>query len=216
MKKKEIIFRDLSKWKMLSLKKRCECITINSNRRCKGKIFLEINGKKMCILHSRYYYLKAVEIIQNTYRNNKIRKAITIYKNLPDDIQRKIQFFGRENDLIKKHHHPIIIKILYYRVINLDYPEDLSINGKYKYIVSCSNLFRLFKKYHKIIPNYLHVHFAFVLQYCLDIIYQQIKQSDPNSSVNNILIEFNKYLCFLQETDKEIYSNIYFSIIYNS
>lgn len=65
-----------------------------------------------------YTFGKAASIIQNLYRSNKKRRAINIYKKLPQDLQNKILFIMQENDLIKNHHHDVIETILIKRFNN--------------------------------------------------------------------------------------------------
>ena len=199
---------------MPPLSKRCECCLVNSKRRCRGFVWSSINGRRICILHARYYYLTSIETIQNIYRNIKMRNAIKIYKNLPDDIQRKIRFYGRENQLIKQHHYVVIERILYNKVLEIEYTDRLTSIGKHGYVENCSQLFNLFKKYYEIISYDLHCNFAFVLHYCYAAIMFLLDQPDNKESLNKILIQYNKYFKFILEMDKNLFDEVYVKIVY--
>ena len=147
------------------------------------------------------------------YRNNKMRNAINIYKNLPDDIQRKIQFHGRENKLIKKHHHEVIEKIIYGRVLNIEYADKLTSIEKYKYIEKCSILFKLFEKYYEIISTDLHTKFAFIVHYCHILLGDLLDHFDDKEPINKRLIKYNKYFSFILQMDKNLFDT-YVRIVY--
>ena len=56
---------------------KCQCRVVDApHRRCRGSKWTKINGVALCILHARYHYLKQILIIQNAYKNYKMRIII--------------------------------------------------------------------------------------------------------------------------------------------
>ena len=99
---------------------RCQMRNIHGGKRCASKICHTLNkfNRPYCYVHLTHIFCRVALILQNHFRSNKKRRAISIYKNLPSDLQRKILFIMQENDLIKKHHHNVIENILIKRFNN--------------------------------------------------------------------------------------------------
>lgn len=92
---------------------RCSCCAVTTSRIYKKRFAFVIQEKKFCHIHARYKFNKHVILIQKFWRGYKARHLIThIYNKLPDDLQKKILFYVRENYLIKKHHYDVITRIL--------------------------------------------------------------------------------------------------------
>ena len=78
---------------------RCKCRNLTNNNICKNKTRnpFYIDNKPICHFHYSYYKTVYALIIQKYYKGYKQRKLLNIvYKNLPDDIQRKILRIIRE------------------------------------------------------------------------------------------------------------------------
>ena len=149
--------------------KNCCQIKTKTGRRCWTPACCTITGKNMCILHKLHIYEKPALIIQNQFQTNRKRRAIEIFRNCPDDIQRKIIFHMREPDLIKKHHHDIIDKIVEERVnrvgdlriktlsTNFDVVYQTGLIREYWH--ESTKLLELIYKYYQILSS--HTHFIF-------------------------------------------------------
>jgi len=100
---------------MISTKKN-NCISFNIETQivCENTASYQgcLSNYPVCSIHYNYFIENSAKCIQNFYRNSKMRRAINIYKFLPDDLQNKIIFYMRENALIKKHHHDVILSVL--------------------------------------------------------------------------------------------------------
>ena len=80
---------------------------------CKKKKTFIISDKSYCNTRVKVMFHNYVLVIQNNWRSYRARCIVyNIYSRLPDEIQRKIMFYTRENYLIKKHHHDVINNIL--------------------------------------------------------------------------------------------------------
>ena len=145
------------------MKNRCQCRNIINKKICKNASFSIINDKRICYMHLSYHFNNYIIRIQTTFRNYKKKRAISIFKNLPRDLQLKIIFHMDEPELIYKHHHKIILKILHKKMIledlellpfySIDGPDILEVN---KINRGIGNLISLFIKYYRIIPEHLH------------------------------------------------------------
>ena len=95
-------------------KNQCTFKNMGNGKRCMCNFTNKMGNYDtlMCYFHYNTKFGKATRVIQNIYRNNKIRNAINILKILPYDLQNKILFHMRENALIKKHHHEVIERII--------------------------------------------------------------------------------------------------------
>ena len=103
------------------MSKRCSCFAISTSRICRNKFSFIINNKRCCYIHAKYEYNKYAIYIQKCWTGYRSRCMMTkIYTQLPDDLQRKIAFYVRENYLIKKHHYDVINKIIKSK-IDFDY-----------------------------------------------------------------------------------------------
>jgi len=95
------------------MSKRCSCFAISTSRICRKPFTFIIQGKKFCHVHAKYEFNKYARLIQKIWIGYKARRIIkNVYTHLPDELQKKVIFFVRENYLIKKHHHNVIHKIL--------------------------------------------------------------------------------------------------------
>ena len=107
-----------------------------------------------------------VVIIQSTYRSYKIRKKISFFAKLPNDLWKKILYHIRESFLLEKFHYKPLrtiidkyIPILYTTYHDISHLYKLSV--KYYIILTKSMkdmLFRygIFIKFkHKILNNHL-------------------------------------------------------------
>ena len=146
---------------------RCECQT-QRGCRCTLTVMKDwsILNRKICFIHYKSSYGGYASYLQNIYRNKRKRRVIEIYRRVPDDIQRKILFYIRENDLIKKHHYEVINNILinkFNRYLSLSplvghWVNLIIINGVYKE----ENFERLLPfldliiKYYKVISDEFH------------------------------------------------------------
>jgi len=144
-----------------------QCIVKNAynDKPCQSNVMTKnkLYNMQICYFHNNYLFAGPAKCIQNIYRNNKIREAINIYKNLPQDLQGKILFHMRENDLVKKHHHDVIEKIIIKRCANLTDKRNNIYNFRtpipiyIKSILSRSNdIFNLLMKYKEILSYRTH------------------------------------------------------------
>lgn len=132
---------------------KCSAFTINK-KRCKHTFQFVIENQNYCSQHAN--------IIQKFWRSYRKRIFINnVFKKLPIDLQKKVLFYVRENDLIKKYHHDIIKKILSKKFTQNDimylefYNGDEDIihkqNNKLKIMI---NILKLYIKYDSIAPYY--------------------------------------------------------------
>ena len=92
--------------------KRCSCLAITTNKKCKLPIKFNINNKKYCLIHANILFGKSTTNIQRCYKGFRVRKLLKKMYNLPDDLQRKIVWHIKESHYIQKHHHKPIYNIL--------------------------------------------------------------------------------------------------------
>ena len=141
------------------MSKRCSCFAITTSRVCKKKFSFIIQGKKFCHIHARYEFNKYAILIQKHWVGYRARCLIkNVYTKLPDELQRKIIFYVRENYLIKKHHNDVISKILdakLDRVWFLSVINSLrtSTGVKCKNLDTLAHIYYLFTKYFTIAPQ---------------------------------------------------------------
>ena len=141
------------------MSQRCSCKAITTSRICRNKFKLIIFNKRYCTTHANLLYNKYALIIQKCWRSYRARCIVyKVYSKLPDEIQRKIMFYTRENYLIKKHHHNVIYNILDKR-LDTNWLNALMYNLRYYPVVNqTSNLdklckiYQLYTKYYDIIP----------------------------------------------------------------
>lgn len=140
---------------------KCSAFT-NNKKRCKNKFKFVIENHKFCTQHTNINYKIKVIKIQKVWRSYRKRIFIdNVFKNLPNDLQKKILFYVRENHLIKKYHHNIIKNILSKKftendIMYLDfYNGNLDIiniqNNKLKNMIQ---IIKLYIKYDSIAPYY--------------------------------------------------------------
>lgn len=140
-------------------KNRCQ-IPAKNGRRCHAPACCTMGEKNMCILHKMHIYRKPALIIQNTFCNYKMRRAINIFKKLPKDLQGKIQFNMREDMLIKIHHHNVIEHIIFEKLEALAIQESYTSEESEHFDRNCMNMFKLITKYSSILEYGIHVRFA--------------------------------------------------------
>lgn len=125
---------------------------------CNSIIFF---GVPLCHVHLKKVFLPPTILIQRVYRGYKTRRTINRYTNLPYDVWRMVLFRMRENQLIEKHHHAVILKIIENKLIDLYLRHKLlditAVFGRHgimceSYVKDMINLLRLFEKYYVIIP----------------------------------------------------------------
>ena len=143
---------------------RCQSFTQKSNGRLKCKKIARfiVLDNRFCITHANILFKNLATIIQKTYRGHKVRQYLkTLYKRLPDDLQKKIIFYIRENYLIKKHHHNVIRNILDKKVTkdyisNLEFGDNLysaiTYDEQIANIRYLTYVFNLYDKYHSLVP----------------------------------------------------------------
>jgi len=187
----------------------------------------------MCIFHKLHIYEKPALIIQNKFQTNKKRRAIEILRNLPDDIQRKIIFHMREPDLIKRHHHNIIDKIVEERVnrvsdltiktlsTNFDVVYQTGLIREYRH--ESTKLLELIYKYYQILSRHTHLIFSYKILKGLHNIYSSSILWDPVSETyysyqtndefeNKLRLSYTKLVTFIREDNYQFY--IYADYIY--
>jgi len=143
---------------------RCQSFTQKSNGRLKCKKIARfiVLDNRFCITHANILFKNLATIIQKTYRGHKVRQYLkTIYKRLPDDLQKKIIFYIRENYLIKKHHHNVIRNILDKKVTkhyisNLEFGDNpytaITYDEQIANIRYLTYVFNLYDKYYLLVP----------------------------------------------------------------
>jgi hypothetical protein len=135
---------------------RCSCWASTTGKVCRNKYSMLIANSRYCTLHANITFGKMAIHIQK-WRRGKImrRKLNNIFKCLPDDLQRKVIFYMREPDLIKKHHYDVISKIIHNKSISLiDFMKSwhttwTPMRKLSTYIAIC-DLYKLHTKYIKI------------------------------------------------------------------
>ena len=106
-----------------SCSRRCQCKNVTNNLICKNKSnnLYTLFNKKYCSYHYSYYTKRYAINIQKIFRGNKTRKNIkNIYMNLPDDIQRKIVYYIREQHYYNKYKN-VMRKIVYNKLSKFEY-----------------------------------------------------------------------------------------------
>jgi len=195
---------------------RCQCRT-KLNKRCLGNSFIHIVGKNQCIIHARYNYLKPAIIIQTAFRSYKMRRAIKIYKKLPDDIQFKILFYMQENELIKNHHHKVIENVLGKRIDEVGLFTKHGPTWPYyhvqetlEHVLYAYNTIDLCTKYHKILHKCkFHGFLAQYMRYAYNTL--QPPQT-PISSIEcyRLIDSIDRYYTNIYYTGySDIYNHIY-------
>lgn len=131
----------------------------NYSRKCKNGISFRINSSNYCWGHANKLFREFVIYIQRVYRAYKVRKLLkNIYYNLPTDIQRRILYFVREQDNIKKWNNSIrIILINKLKIFRNDESSSYLFNNNIlnnrefiKEINKINNIYNLLNKYFKL------------------------------------------------------------------
>ena len=141
----------------MAYNKRCSCLAITTNRRCKLQMKFNINNKKYCFIHADILFGKSVTNIQRYYEGFRVRKLLKKMYNLPDDLQIKIVWHIKESHYIQKHHHKPIYNILEKRYNNFcqkfTSTLPLSLEGIFDLYNEYINLCNLYCKYNVIIDS---------------------------------------------------------------
>ena len=141
------------------MSKRCSCFVPSTSRICRKKFTFIIQGKKFCHVHAKYEFNKYAILIQKIWIGYKAKRIIkNVYRYLPDELQKKVIFFVRENYLIKNHHHNVIRKILDKKLDTVWFLSVINTLRTPNIIYQCKNLdkvahiYYLFTKYFTIAP----------------------------------------------------------------
>jgi hypothetical protein len=137
---------------MLTLNCKCNCLKFNK-KKCNKNSFFIINETPYCLNHSLLLYNKYVLIIQKFYRGYRARRyLVNIFNNLPSELQEIIIYYINGNFYKKKY-----LDTLKTIIINKTYGLHNYRNSKKKLSIDyLYNCYKLYYKYHKIIPiNYL-------------------------------------------------------------
>ena len=200
----------------------------NGNR-CKSNVMIKnkIYNMQICYFHSNYLFAGPARCVQNIYRNNKIRGAINIYKNLPQDLQEKILFYIQENDLIKKHHHNVIEKIIIKRCNHITHKRNNIdiINNQLPIFIKglfgdVNDIFKLIMKYKNILSYRTHhllsIEIGMIDQYLLNIhidesfgLENAIAVTTDNLMKSCIDINYSKFICKINNKKTNNWHQLY-------
>lgn len=145
---------------MVSTSKRCQCRNISNNLICKNKSLNTIifNNIRHCNFHFQYYAYKFALTIQRYYRGYKQRKLLNnIYRRLPDDIQRKIIYFVRQDHYYKRYTETLskILRKKLFKQPCFRYYYNIDIACVALNINTIEACAYIYKKYKTILPQYL-------------------------------------------------------------
>ena len=140
---------------------RCSAIVFDKetkrNRKCKKAFKFTIKDCKYCTIHANLVLRPYVLFIQSVFRGNVVRRRVHFWKKMPDEIQRKIIKFEREeffneifnyklsNFLIKKfknyfHNYPNILLDRHFDINLVDSSmRMLYLHKKYINIIQINN-----------------------------------------------------------------------------
>ena len=152
-----------------------------------------------------YWYTTKIQSLWKSYKVRKILK--NIYIKLPEEIQKKIIFFIRENFLIKKYHHNVIEKIIYKKTDN--YMNELFMN-KYEPIISSGNIYN-----QNLILNRINILLGLYNKY-FSILKNKKMCNDLYNYCNHIIIvlrlkktiDYNKFIILFSNYKKTLEDNI--------
>lgn len=132
---------------------RCPCRT-QKGTKCMHKINTHMN---MCWIHYKQHYTKYAKTIQYIWESYKCKKISKIFMKLPSDIKNKIVWYISEPFLNVKYHYGSIVKIIKARTnssIIIKWYETTPSNIIWSnHILDIKNLYKLYKKYLRIIPE---------------------------------------------------------------
>ena len=175
----------------------CCSITNVFSKKCKNIANIEIKSNCYCLTHAKLYYSSYCVKIQKHYRGHKQRKIINaIYNKLPDDIQRLIINFVRQDHYINK----------YYKSINniiTKKVEKLYFN-KYRQNIRCvsfsdiNNVYYLSSKYFKIIDYTILKYIYEISRPLEEYLLLLIPNEFLNNDIANMTSLYNQYYKLFQ------------------
>ena len=125
----------------------CSCYTKN-NRKCKNKLYISINNKKICYIHAQKEFYNYALIIQTAWITFKKNKIFQLYLKLPDDIKNEIKLSIHRDYYLKK-----LLKKFLNNKINFIVNFDININNLMKNINELYNNYSYIFKYKFLIEN---------------------------------------------------------------
>ena len=125
----------------------CSCYTKN-NRKCKNKLYIYINNKKICYIHAQKEFYNYALIIQTAWITFKKNKIFQLYLKLPDDIKNHIKLSIHRDYYLKK-----LLKKFLNNKINFIVNFDININNLMKNINELYNNYSYIFKYKFLIEN---------------------------------------------------------------
>jgi hypothetical protein len=145
---------------------RCSAIVLDKetkrNRKCKKGFKFTIKDCKYCTIHANLVLSSYVLLIQSVFRGNVARRRVHFLKKMPDDIQRKIVNFEREeffNEIFNYKLSNFLIKK--FKKFFRDFPNilenrHLDINGSLRMLYlhkKYINIIQINNDYYEIIFN---------------------------------------------------------------
>lgn len=125
----------------------CSCYT-KKNRKCKNKLYIYINNKKICYIHAQKEFYNYALIIQTAWITFKKNKIFQLYLKLPDDIKNQIKLSIHRDYYLKK-----LLKKFLNNKINFIVNFDININNLMKNINELYNNYSYIFKYKFLIEN---------------------------------------------------------------
>ena len=168
-------------------------------RCCKGNVFIIINNKKYCWCHSKLVYNNFIIKIQKIYKGYIKRKKLkNLYKNLPEDIQKKIINYIRQDYYTFKYNNSVI-KILKNKIYIIDHLLETTIH-----LIRNTDLFIDFDNEFLLINKLITI-YEFILKN-----FNIIKNLN-SEDINNILIKLYmsaKWNNWIYHEEKIIFSTL--------
>ena len=167
------------------------------SKKCKNISKFKINNIHYCLTHAKLYFSRDCVIIQKYYRGYKQRKTLkNIYNKLPDDIQKIIIKFIRQNYYNKKY-YKYINNIITRKVEKLYFNNYIQ-NMRSVSFAYIDNIFYLCGKYYKIIDytilKYIYEISRPLEEYLLLLIPNEFFDND----IANMTALYNEYYKFFQ------------------
>ena len=172
-----------------------------------------LNNKRFCKFHYKYYYNYYITTIQKYYRAYRQRRLVkNIYKKLPNDLQRHIIYFIRQDYYYQKYKNILrkivepIINTFIIKTASIWYDNNVLDHEFNNYISDNINYFmyvyNLYEKYNKILTNVVHYnmtnHFKNILK--IYYLYDDSTILDPDV-IKNIRIAYYKLAIILEQIE---------------